>query len=93
MFWDLLAQDLRYAYSIPPSILQQWNKRRIYEHMGLTFFKLLKLMRICPIGNEFYKKIVMTLTEGLTCVLKAITINVYCTWAEVIIIHFNYHCK
>lgn len=72
------------------SRMEGWQKNKIYVHLGYTLHKILILLQKIQINdvklNKFIEAVIHTTIE----LLKGITINVFCSWAEVEIIHiFN----
>lgn len=60
-----------------------WKAHKIYRHMGFTFLILLELLQCCDKKNHLLARIVDCLLQ-ITCdVMKAVTIDVFCAWAEV----------
>lgn len=80
---EVSVEMLRYLGGLNTEEMKSWKARNIYQHMGFTFLNLLKLLQCCDNNNRFLAKIVHTLLQISCDVMKAVTVDVFCVWAEV----------
>lgn len=59
------------------------NMEFLYKHMGYTLLYLLRLFQNISFKNERFSKLTVCLRDTTTKVLKAVTVDIYCSWAEV----------
>lgn len=81
-FGDVVTQLLMQISGFDPEAVQGWKREQLYKHIGYTILKLLKLLQYCDIGNVGLTRIVGSLIEAASSVARAITLNIYCSWAE-----------
>ncbi|GJQ82021.1 hypothetical protein Trydic_g6898 [Trypoxylus dichotomus] len=76
------SQILLNYSGITPESVEGWKRLRIYEHMGYTLLYLLKLLEDCQVDNDILFKIIDDLINTVCCVMNAVTVDVFCAWAE-----------
>lgn len=62
---------------------QPIKSSKVYQHMGYTFLCLLELLNSCQYGKPASAKFIDHLIGAASIVMQAVTIDVFCVWAEV----------
>lgn len=65
------------------SAMESWKKNKIYIHLGYTLQKTLILLQNLQFADEKLIKFMDAVIHTTIELLKGITINVFCSWAEV----------
>ncbi|KAF5280127.1 hypothetical protein FQR65_LT15076 [Abscondita terminalis] len=60
--------------------VKNWTHIRIQQHIGYTLLHVLQLLNKCPTS---IKKLNDSLINSAITIMKAVTLDVFCTWAEV----------
>lgn len=72
---------------------------QIYQHMGYCLWNLLDLLLMCKKEHLSLQKFIFNILRTCCSIVRNVTINVYCAWAEVsfcilgnniVVIHFHY---
>lgn len=56
---------------------------KVYTHMGYTFLRVLDLLQMCDTGNTLTEKLLNSLIMAAATAMEAVTLDVFCVWAEV----------
>lgn len=80
---EISLQILLTSSGINPDMTEGWKRSRIYQHMGQTLLCLLRLLKYCQVDNEALFKTIDDLMSTICCVMNAVTVDVFCAWAEV----------
>lgn len=81
---EISCQILLNCSGINSEYMEGWKRIQIYEHMGHTLLCLLKLLLHCQVDNQRLFKIIDDLINSICSLVNAITVDVFCAWAEVI---------
>ncbi|CAH0552693.1 unnamed protein product [Brassicogethes aeneus] len=63
--------------------MKTWKVEKIYEHMGYSLIKLFDLLLYCEKDNILHRQFLENILKTSCAILKNVTIDVYCTWAEI----------
>lgn len=74
---------LRYLGGLNVKQMMSLKAQKIFRHMGFTFLTLLELLQCCDNSNPILTRIVCCLLQVTCDVMKAVTVDVFCAWAEV----------
>ncbi|KAK4880881.1 hypothetical protein RN001_004200 [Aquatica leii] len=77
---DVFNEMLENLAKFNPDKVQSWTFVRLQEHIGYTLLHILKLLNHCPISLE---RLINSLINSTITIMKAVTLNVFCVWAEV----------
>lgn len=88
---DIVSELLHnFCLTLNPDQLDAWQKTRIYKVMGLAMLGLLKLLQCCSADYEPLMKSTISIVNTASIIMKVVTLDVFCTWAEVSF-SSNYH--
>lgn len=80
---DVTNIILQYLTGLYPGHIKNLKAVQIYQHMGFTLLSLFELLLSCDKENINLRKFIENLLKTCCTIIKNVTINVFCSWAEV----------
>lgn len=77
---NIMLSNLTGIYSDQTKNMKQSH---IYQHMGYCLMKLFDLLLLCKKEQLSLQKFVSNVIRTCCSIIRNVTINVYCAWAEV----------